>query len=144
MAFLKYYVRPKKIGKLETFVQRADLNIKAWLKELSEVWKKETQQNLSGSVTGIYPARRTGYLHSRVLPKQAKITKGASGGEASVPYVVTLEVDCVYASIHEVGGQAGRNRSVTIPARPYAEPALNKTVKQMVKRFREFIFKGVK
>lgn len=30
----------------------------------------------------------------------------------------------VYAAIHELGGQAGRGRSVTIPARPYLSVAL--------------------
>jgi len=31
-----------------------------------------------------------------------------------------------YARIHELGGQAGRNKSVTIQARPYLGPALDK------------------
>jgi len=30
----------------------------------------------------------------------------------------------VYAAIHEYGGQAGRNRSATIPPRPYMRPAI--------------------
>lgn len=32
-------------------------------------------------------------------------------------------LDVVYALIHELGGQAGRGRKVTIPARPYLRPA---------------------
>jgi phage gpG-like protein len=32
-----------------------------------------------------------------------------------------------YAAIHEYGGSAGRNRSVQIPARPYLNPALEKS-----------------
>lgn len=38
-----------------------------------------------------------------------------------------------YAAIHEYGGQAGRNRAVTIPKRPYLLPALeqfNKTTRE--------------
>ncbi|MCB1397261.1 MAG: phage virion morphogenesis protein [Rhodobacteraceae bacterium] len=32
---------------------------------------------------------------------------------------VKIGSNMVYAAIHQVGGQAGRNRAVTIPARPY-------------------------
>mgnify|MGYP003337298862 CR=1 FL=1 len=38
-----------------------------------------------------------------------------------------------YAAIHEYGGKAGRNRAVTIPKRPYLNPAIeqfNKTTRE--------------
>lgn len=52
----------------------------------------------------------------------------------------------IYARIHEFGGQAGRGRSVRIPARPYIGPAItdNETeIKNIIQRaIRKEINKG--
>ena len=46
-----------------------------------------------------------------------------------------------YAAIHQLGGQAGRNKSVEIPARPYLKLTKNDyeeimaTIKEMIKSF---------
>ena len=42
--------------------------------------------------------------------------------------IAVIGSDVPYARIHEFGGQAGRNRSVAIPARPYLTPAAAKVV----------------
>lgn len=43
----------------------------------------------------------------------------------SVTLTKGVDLDVVaYARVHELGGKAGRGRSVTIPARPYLTPAL--------------------
>ncbi len=44
-----------------------------------------------------------------------------------------------YAAIHEFGGKAGRNLSVTIPKRSYLTPAVKETMPDIHQMFDEFI-----
>ena len=47
--------------------------------------------------------------------------------------------DVAYALIHELGGQAGRGRSVTIPARPYLRPAADAYYPLLAENIRSFL-----
>lgn len=73
------------------------------------------------SAPGQPPSRITGRLRSsfEVLGP----TPAGSGAWRSV-----LGPTAVYARIQELGGQAGRGRSVTLPARPYLRPAFEESV----------------
>ena len=73
----------------------------------------------TSSPPGQPPALQTGTLRRSVRPTAPhKIGFGA--------WEVRVGPTVVYGRIQELGGQAGRGRSVTLPARPYMKPALEK------------------
>ena len=97
----------------------------------------EIQQQMGGSRTR---ARRKGRAVT-ARPEQLGIDTGRlrqSIGSKRAPGVfrrgetifggafVEAGTAVVYAPIHEFGGKAGRNRSVTIPARPFFLPGIKK------------------
>lgn len=82
--------------------------------QASHEWQNRTGI-LEGSIKIVSPAHREG--------------NGASGEWGSV--------DVVYAAIHEFGGQAGADHSVTIPPRPYLRPAADRTYPKLPKYLRQ-------
>jgi phage virion morphogenesis protein len=64
-------------------------------------------------------------IETRRWPGQILISLGAGGGLLGSIFFqaftdkVVLAANKIYAAIHHFGGQAGRNKSVTIPKRPY-------------------------
>lgn len=66
------------------------------------------------SPPGQPPARISGYLRGSLSPTGPYPTGGGFGGK--------LGPTAVYSRIQELGGQAGRNHSVTLPPRPYMRP----------------------
>jgi len=68
------------------------------------------------------PSLRAKRQHGQTLLDTGRLRRGvraegtAKGRKATV---VVGTVPIVYAAIHQFGGQAGRNRAVTLPARPY-------------------------
>lgn len=67
------------------------------------------------SPPGQPPARITGHLRGSLSPTGPYPTGGGFGGK--------LGPTAIYSRIQELGGQAGRNHSVTLPPRPYMRPA---------------------
>lgn len=108
---------------------------------------KELQTRMKGMADKLIPALRRGILKG-IIEIQGEIVRNLSGKVLQVrtdylrpswaqPSSISFDVrskDVVgilgstvaYAAIHEHGGMAGRNRSVRIPKRPYANPALKK------------------
>lgn len=74
----------------------------AW-EPISEPWRKTKEKK--GFLTGILKMR--GDLANSIR------------FEASGDYVEIIAGPTEYAAIHQFGGEAGRNRATTIPARPY-------------------------
>lgn len=76
-----------------------------------------------------WPALKASTIKGRMLqghwPGKILVRHGVSGGLlGSLSYRaeserVIVSANKVYAAIHHFGGQAGRGRKVTIPARPY-------------------------
>lgn len=66
------------------------------------------------SPPGEPPARITGHLRGSLSPTGPYPTGGGFGGKVGPT--------AVYSRIQELGGQAGRNHSVTLPPRPYMRP----------------------
>jgi hypothetical protein len=66
------------------------------------------------SPPGEPPARISGHLRGGLSPTGPYPTGAGFGGK--------LGPTAVYARIQELGGQAGRNHSVTLPPRPYMRP----------------------
>lgn len=66
------------------------------------------------SPPGQPPARISGYLRGSLSPTGPYPTGGGFGAK--------LGPTAVYSRIQELGGQAGRNHSVTLPPRPYMRP----------------------
>jgi hypothetical protein len=66
------------------------------------------------SPPGQPPARISGHLRGSLSPTGPYPTGGGFGGK--------LGPTAVYSRIQELGGQAGRNHSVTLPPRPYMRP----------------------
>ena len=73
---------------------------------------------------------RTGILERSIdIHEHATATTtGAQGAWGSL--------DIVYALIHELGGQAGRGKSVTIPERPYLRPAADAQYPGLARRIK--------
>lgn len=93
----------------------------------------EAQRNIRGSratnppqVLGV-GQEDGGRLRGSITRDPVKMMGGALGVRIGPQRVV-------YAAIHEFGGKAGRGRSVTIPARPYLGPALEKKLDDIVDR----------
>jgi phage gpG-like protein len=68
------------------------------------------------SPPGEPPARITGHLRGSLSPTGPVPTGGGFTGQ--------LGPTAVYSRIQELGGQTGRNHSVTLPPRPYLKPAV--------------------
>jgi phage gpG-like protein len=66
------------------------------------------------SPPGQPPARISGHLRGSLSPTGPYPTGGGFAGK--------LGPTAVYSRIQELGGQAGRNHSVTLPPRPYMRP----------------------
>lgn len=66
------------------------------------------------SPPGQPPARITGHLRGGLSPTGPYPTGAGFGGK--------LGPTAVYSRIQELGGQAGRGHSVTLPPRPYMRP----------------------
>lgn len=66
------------------------------------------------SPPGQPPARISGHLRGGLSPTSPYATGGGYAGK--------LGPTAVYSRIQELGGQAGRNHSVTLPPRPYMRP----------------------
>ncbi|MDX3203069.1 hypothetical protein PV374_36340, partial [Streptomyces scabiei] len=66
------------------------------------------------SLPGQPPARITGHLRGSMSPTGPYPTAGGFGGKVGPT--------AVYSRIQELGGQTGRNHSVTLPPRPYMRP----------------------
>ena len=130
-------MNPKRSVKLARLFANLQSGPMEWLKEVSLAWKDQTQKNLSGSVTGRYPATRSGLLKSRVLPSGPQLAR--SGGTV----YAKLGVHTRYAEIQEEGGRAGRNLAAVVPPRPYARPALITVLNRMYKVLRTMIMRGV-
>ena len=62
------------------------------------------------------PARISGHLRGSLTPTGPYAT--------GTGYTGQLGPTAVYGRIQELGGQAGRNHSVTLPPRPYLEPTV--------------------
>ena len=79
----------------------------------------ESKKNFRGHALGeLYT--RSGHLKRSIYSKSEILG-----------FIVGSKVD--YASIHHFGGKAGRNRSVTIPARPFIKPDTDKIADFLVK-----------
>lgn len=68
------------------------------------------------SPPGQPPARITGHLRGSLTPTGPVSTGGGFTGQ--------LGPTAVYSRIQELGGQAGRGHSVTLPPRPYMRPTV--------------------
>lgn len=68
------------------------------------------------SPPGEPPARISGHLRGSLKPTGPVPIAGG--------YTGSLGPTAVYSRIQELGGQAGRNHSVTLPPRPYLAPTL--------------------
>jgi len=78
---------------------------------------KKMPRGVSGGFFGSYLAAPTGTLR-RSLTKKVKV--GGNGVSAKIG------TNIKYAAIHEYGGTTGRNRSVTMPERPFLRPSIQK------------------
>lgn len=123
---------------LNKFVKDTPNNIMGMLKDFANEWKKETQNNLSGGTTGRYPATRTGYLKSQVLPNGPHVSKSSGN------YSVNLTVDTPYAYVQNYGGTAGRYGSTILKARPYASDAVESTLQKFKRIFNDTIMKPLR
>ena len=72
------------------------------------------------SPPGQPPARITGHLIGSLSPTGPFPTGGGFAGKVGPT--------AVYSRIQELGGQAGRNHSVTLPPRPYMRPTRSKVI----------------
>ncbi len=106
---------------------------------------------LSRSIMGImsfttskYPAKMERFIKTQIPTSK----EGWSGGKKESIRRVTVSgrkvegiigSEVPYAAIHEYGGKAGRNKSVTIPKRPYIKPAIKEEMPNIHKMFNEFI-----
>lgn len=62
-------------------------------------------------------ARRGGGVDAKILIDSARLMQSLT--HHAERDRVTVGTNVVYAAIHQLGGQAGRNRATTIPARPF-------------------------
>lgn len=62
---------------------------------------------------------KIGYYPGQILQLSGQLASSISTYYDNDSAVIGSNLD--YAAIHQLGGQAGKNRSVTIPARPYLQ-----------------------
>jgi hypothetical protein len=91
---------------------RQDFNV------IGELLIGEIQKHIIGARAS-NPPELLGRVNSRLAQSFGKEVKQKGG---VIQLIVGTSVE--YARIHEFGGRAGRGLSVTIPARPYAQPSI--------------------
>lgn len=124
--------------KLRRFTRGMTPNLIKGINRATAILEREIKLNLSkgGSAPRTKGATRTrntgpnlriqdGALRSSWRARPAKKVSGGVEGHVATP------LD--YSAIHEFGGQAGRGGSVTIPKRPYVQPAIDKKRDAMTK-----------
>ncbi|MEV7034639.1 hypothetical protein AB0N99_30960 [Streptomyces sp. NPDC093272] len=109
---------------LDTMMLRVRTATRSGAKEATRIVQRRAFVELSryshppGTPTpsppGQPPARITGHLRGGLSPTGPYPTGSGFGAK--------LGPTAVYARIQELGGQAGRNHSVTLPPRPYMRP----------------------
>ena len=62
---------------------------------------------------------KTGHYPGQILQVSGQLASSISTSYDNDSAVIGSNLD--YAAIHQLGGQAGKNQSVTIPARPYLQ-----------------------
>ena len=62
---------------------------------------------------------KTGHYPGQILQVSGQLASSISTSYDNDSAVIGSNID--YAAIHQLGGQAGKNQSVTIPARPYLQ-----------------------
>ena len=62
---------------------------------------------------------KTGHYPGQILQVSSQLASSISTYYDNDSAVIGSNID--YAAIHQLGGQAGKNQSVTIPARPYLQ-----------------------
>ena len=62
---------------------------------------------------------KTGHYPGQILQVSGQLASSISTYYDNDSAVIGSNID--YAAIHQLGGQAGKNQSVTIPARPYLQ-----------------------
>lgn len=113
------------------FIKRFRRGLPAALRKSSRVLKKQVKVNLSGKVLNV----RSGRLRNS-LEIEERATMG--GHQIEIGYDLKR---VVYARIHELGGFAGRGRTVKIPKRPYLRRALVEKKREIRTILRNFITK---
>lgn len=63
--------------------------------------------------------KKTGHYPGQILQVSGQLASSISTYYDNDSAVIGSNLD--YAAIHQLGGQAGKNQSVTIPARPYLQ-----------------------
>ncbi|EGJ49047.1 phage virion morphogenesis protein [Desulfocurvibacter africanus] len=104
------------------------LDTRTLLDEVGAAVESQTRRRITDEKEGPdgtpWPAWSPGYAETRHAGHSLLVGEGDLGD--SVTYAVGLGGDFVeagtnliYGAIHQFGGQAGRKRAATIPARPY-------------------------
>ena len=110
--------------------------IKRWMKKSPKALKRALTQGATEIIAHAQRSRLSGpkmsrgvsggfyrsTLKSQTNTLRRSLTKTIDVSSARV--LAQIGTNIKYAAIHEYGGQTGRNRSVTMPERPYLRPSV--------------------
>jgi phage gpG-like protein len=111
----EYTWKPDRFDHFQRVERGLHTGIKKQLGVVARMLHREININLTGRV-----------LHKR-SGKLLRSWRGHQISKIPIGWRLMLGSDVVYARIHEIGGMAGRGRSVRIPARAYIWKAVERS-----------------
>ena len=115
-------------SKLLDLAQRSE-NLRPLMKNIAGVFAYSTEENFKEegrpdkwadlAESTKKQRTKTGHYPGQILQVSGQLASSISTYYDNDSAVIGSNLD--YAAIHQLGGQAGKNQSVTIPARPYLQ-----------------------
>ena len=104
-------------------------NLRPLMKNIAGIFAYSTEENFKNegrpdkwtdlAETTKKQRTKTGHYPGQILQVSGQLASSISTYYDNDSAVIGSNLD--YAAIHQLGGQAGKNQSVTIPARPYLQ-----------------------
>ena len=117
--------------KLLDLAQKSE-NLRPLMKNIAGIFAYSTEENFKEEGRPKWENLKDSTIKQRTRrkywPGMILQVTGQLASSVNTYYDDTLAIigsNLAYAAIHQLGGQAGKNRSINIPARPYLKPTDN-------------------
>lgn len=118
-------------SKLLDLAQKSE-NLRPLMKNIAGIFAYSTEENFKEEGRPKWENLKDSTIKQRTKrkywPGMILQVTGQLASSVNTYYDDTLAIigsNLAYAAIHQLGGQAGKNRSINIPARPYLKPTDN-------------------
>ena len=122
-------------------------NLRPLMKNITGVFAYSTEENFANegrpnkwldlSERTKKQRKKSGHWPGQILQVSGQLASSISTYYDDESAIIGSNLD--YAAIHQLGGQAGKNKSVSIPARPYLNLA-NDNIEEILEETEKYLF----